>query len=158
MSDIIKQIEDDANVVINEILDKANLKPGSLFIVGCSSSETIGEHLGTASSKEAAEAIYRVLSRELGDRGVNMAVQCCEHLNRAVVIEAEVAEKYGFEEVNVVPQPHAGGAFAVEAYKNFKNPIVVENVKAMADGGMDIDGVMIGMHIHNVVVPLRLEN
>ncbi len=158
MSGIISQIEEDTKVVIKEILDNANLKEGSLFIVGCSSSETIGEHLGTASSKEAAEAIYKVVSGELSSRGVNLAVQCCEHLNRAVVIESDVAIKYGFEEVNVIPQPHAGGAFAVEAYKKFKAPIVVENVKAMADGGMDIGGVMIGMHIHNVVVPLRLEN
>ena len=117
--DIIEQIEKDAAEVIAEVAEKAKLKKGQLFIVGCSSSETIGEHMGTASSKDAAEAIYRVISKELSARGVNMAVQCCEHLNRAVVIEREVAAKYGFEEVNVIPQPHAGGAFAVEASCGF---------------------------------------
>ena len=114
--------------------------------------------MGTASSRDAAEAIYRAISKELQTRGVNLAVQCCEHLNRAVVIEREVAVKYGLEEVNVVPQPHAGGAFAVEAYSKFRNPIVVESIEAKADGGIDIGGVMIGMHIHPVVVPLRLEH
>ena len=140
--EIIEQIEKDAAEVIAEVAEKAKLKEGQLFIIGCSSSETIGEHMGTASSKDAAEAIYRALSKELSARGVNMAVQCCEHLNRAVVIERAVAAKYGFEEVNVIPQPHAGGAFAVEAFRKFNDPI----------------GVMIGMHIHPVVVPLRLEH
>ena len=153
--EIIEQIEKDAAEVIAE---KAKLKEGQLFIIGCSSSETIGEHMGTASSKDAAEAIYRALSKELSARGVNMAVQCCEHLNRAVVIERAVAAKYGFEEVNVIPQPHAGGAFAVEAFSKFNDPIVVESIEAKADAGIDIGGVMIGMHIHPVVVPLRLEH
>jgi TIGR01440 family protein len=156
--DIIEQIEKDAALVITEVAEKAKLKEGQLFVIGCSSSETIGEHMGTASSKDAAEAIFKIVSGELKRQGVNLAVQCCEHLNRAVVVERAVAEKYGFEEVNVVPQPHAGGAFAVEAYKNFNDPVVVESINARADAGIDIGGVMIGMHIHPVVVPLRLEN
>ncbi len=156
--DIVEQIRNDATVVIAEIIEKANLKKNQLFVVGCSSSETIGEHMGTASSKDAAETIYEVISKELNERGVNLAVQCCEHLNRSVVVEREVAEKYGFEEVNVIPQPHAGGAFAVEAYSRFKDPVVVESIGAKADAGIDIGGVMIGMHIHPVVVPLRLEH
>ena len=113
--------------------------------------------MGTASSKDAAEAIYSAVVSELLSRKIRVAVQCCEHLNRAVVVERETAEKYGFEEVNVIPQPHAGGAFAVEAYKNFKDPIVVESIEAKADAGLDIGGVLIGMHIHPVVVPLRME-
>ena len=156
--EIIEQIEKDAAEVIAEVAEKAKLKEGQLFIIGCSSSETIGEHMGTASSKDAAEAIYRALSKELSARGVNMAVQCCEHLNRAVVIERAVAAKYGFEEVNVIPQPHAGGAFAVEAFRKFNDPIVVESIEAKADAGIDSGGVMICMHIHPVVVPLRLEH
>ena len=156
--DIIEQIEQDAAAVISEVAEKAALKEGQLFIIGCSSSETIGEHMGTASSKDAAETIYKVISKALEERGVSMAVQCCEHLNRAVVVERETMLKYGFEEVNVIPQPHAGGAFAVEAYKNFKDPVVVESIEAKADAGIDIGGVMIGMHIHPVVIPLRLEH
>lgn len=154
----IEEIKNDAEAVIDEVIEKSGLKEGMLFVVGCSSSETIGEHMGTASSKEAAEVIFKILSTKLSSLGVDLAVQCCEHLNRAVVVEREVAERYGFEEVNVIPQPHAGGAFAVEAYSNFREPIVVESINARADAGIDIGGVMVGMHIHPVVVPLRLEN
>ena len=156
--ELIEMIRNDAADVIKEVIEKAKLKEGQLFIIGCSSSETIGEHMGTASSKDAAEAIYEAVSNELNKTGVDLAVQCCEHLNRAVVVEREVAERFGFEEVNVVPQPHAGGAFAVKAYSSFKDPVVVESIEARADAGIDIGGVMIGMHIHPVVVPLRLEH
>jgi uncharacterized protein (TIGR01440 family) len=155
---IIEQIRGDAARVIKEVVEKAKLREGQLFIIGCSSSETIGEHMGTASSADAAEAIYKSVVEELLSGKIQVAVQCCEHLNRAVVVERETAEAYGFEEVNVVPQPHAGGAFAVEAYKNFKDPVVVESIEAKADAGLDIGGVMVGMHIHPVVVPLRMEN
>lgn len=155
---IIEQISCDATQVIKEVIDKAKLAEGQLFIIGCSSSETIGEHMGTASSKDAAEAIYKVVANELKSQGIRVAVQCCEHLNRAVLVERETAEKYGFEIVNVIPQPHAGGAFAVEAYKNFDDPVMVESIEAKADAGLDIGGVLIGMHIHPVVVPLRMEN
>ena len=156
--DTIEQIYNDASQVINEVMEKAKLKEGQLFIIGCSSSETIGERMGTASSKDAAQAIYSAVVSELQSRNIRVAVQCCEHLNRAVVVERETAEHYGFEEVNVIPQPHAGGAFAVEAYKNFKDPVVVESIEAKADAGLDIGGVLIGMHIHPVVVPLRMEH
>ena len=87
-----------------------------------------------------------------------MAVQCCEHLNRALVVSREVMDRYGFEQVNVIPQYHAGGAFAVTHYNNLQDPVVVENINARADAGMDIGGVLVGMHIHPVVVPLRLES
>ncbi len=156
--ELIEMIRNDAADVIKEVIEKAKLKEGQLFVIGCSSSETIGEHMGTASSRDAAEAIYEAVSNELNKTGVDLAVQCCEHLNRAVVVEREVAERFGFEEVNVVPLPHAGGAFAVKAYSSFKDPVVVESIEARADAGIDIGGVMIGMHIHPVVVPLRLEH
>ena len=155
---LIEQIRNDASNVIKEVIEKAKLKEGQLFVIGCSSSETIGEHMGTASSKDAAEAIFEAIIPELEKAGVSLAVQCCEHLNRSLVVEREDAQKYGFEEVNVIPQPHAGGAFAVKAYGSFKDPVVVETIDARADAGIDIGGVMVGMHIHPVVVPLRLEN
>ena len=157
-TELVMQIKKDAAAVIEEMAEKSNLKKGQLFIIGCSSSEIVGEHMGTASNKDAAEAMYSAISDFLHEKGVDMAVQCCEHLNRSVVVEREVAERYGFEEVNVVPQPHAGGAFATKAYNSFKDPVVVENINSKADAGIDIGGVMIGMHIHPVVVPLRLEN
>ena len=154
----IETIQNDTAAVIKEVAEKAKLKEGQLFIIGCSSSEVVGEHMGTASNKDAAEIIFETVTAELSAIGVNLAVQCCEHLNRACVVERAVAEKYGFEEVNVIPQPHAGGAFAVKAYNSFKDPVVVESINAKADAGIDIGGIMIGMHIHPVVVPLRMEH
>jgi len=155
---LINSIRDDAFDVIREVISKAKIKEGQLFVIGCSSSEIVGEHMGTASSKDAAEAVFGVIIPELKKAGVSIAVQCCEHLNRSLVVEREVAVRYGFEEVNVIPQPHAGGAFAVKAYGSFDDPIVVESINACADAGIDIGGVMVGMHIHSVVVPLRLDN
>ncbi len=158
MDELIKKIEDDTRKIIEEICDKAKIREGSLFLLGGSSSETVGKKLGTASNKESAEAVIGTVYSELKKRGADLAVQCCEHLNRAIVVERKTAEKYDLEEVNVIPQPHAGGAFAVAAYGLFEDPVMVEDIRAKADAGMDIGGVMIGMHIHPVVVPLRLEN
>ena len=153
----INTLKQDAERVITEIIEKAKLTKGMLFVIGCSSSEMIGCHMGTASSRTAAEAVYEVIEKKLSDRGVFLAVQCCEHLNRALVVSREVAEKYEFEQVNVIPQPHAGGAFAVTHFQHLQDPVMVENIRARADAGMDIGGVLIGMHIRPVVVPLRLE-
>ena len=151
------RIEEETKKIMTEICEAAKLREGSLFVLGGSSSETVGEKLGTASNRESAEAIVETVYEELKKRGAHLAVQCCEHLNRALVVERETAERYDLEEVNVVPMPHAGGAFSVAAYQLFADPVMVENIKAKADAGLDIGGVMIGMHIHPVVVPLRLE-
>ena len=158
MTDLTEKITSDVKNVITEIIEKAKMKENSVFVLGGSSSETVGEKLGTASNRESAEAVISTVLNELKAQGVYLAVQCCEHLNRALVVERAVAERLDLEVVNVIPQPHAGGAFAVAAYKLFENPVMVESLNAKADAGMDIGGVMIGMHIHPVVVPLRLEN
>ena len=143
---------------VTEICEAASLQEGEIFVVGCSSSEVLGSRIGTATNMEIAEALYEGIASVLQQRGIFLAGQCCEHLNRAIVCERCVAEKYGFEEVNVVPKPHAGGAFAVKHYVNLTDPVVVESVNQKAAAGLDIGGVMIGMHIHPVVVPIRLEN
>ena len=156
--DIIKA---DAEKVMAEVMEKARLKDNALFIVGCSSSEVIGNRMGTSKdgqTDEAVEIIYEVINRYLSEINADLAVQCCEHLNRAVVCDRSVADKYGFDVVNVIPQIHAGGAFAVKHYKSLKDPVVVESIDQRADAGIDIGGVMIGMHIHPVVVPLHLDN
>ena len=147
-----------ANAVINEVIEKASLKAGSLLVIGCSSSEVLGSRMGTNSSVETADAIYEEISAILSEKNIDLAVQCCEHLNRAIVLEKEVAVKRGFEPVNVIPQPKAGGSFATAHYKALKEPYVVENIDAKADAGIDIGGVMVGMHIRPVVVPIKLEN
>lgn len=135
-----------------ELCEKAGLKKGRILIVGCSSSEIVGERIGTNSSIEAAEAVYEGITAALAERGVYLAAQCCEHLNRAVVVEREAVP--GAEPVNAVPQPKAGGSFAATAYRRFADPVVLEEIRA--DAGLDIGDTLIGMHLKKVAVPVRL--
>ena len=154
-------VKEETQIIINEIFEKAKFEKGDIFIVGCSSSEVIGNRMGTSKDGETdkvVEEIYCVISTAVKEKGGFLAVQCCEHLNRAVVLEKEAMEKFDFERVNVIPQPHAGGAFAVKHYKSLVNPVVAENINAKAVIGLDIGGVMIGMHIKPVVVPIRLDH
>ena len=152
--EVLKKLEQESYDAACEILETANLKAGNLFVVGCSTSEVIGGKIGTASSPETAQAVFAGIYRAAQEQGVYLAAQCCEHLNRALIIEAEAADKYGYEEVNVVPQPKAGGSFATAAYAAFKEPVAVEHIKAHA--GMDIGDTLIGMHLKNVAVPVRI--
>lgn len=154
----LNKIKEEASEIVKEIIDKAGLKKGDLFVVGCSSSEVHGAMIGTESSVDIANAIYETIYPLLQERGIEMAAQCCEHLNRALVVERRTLEKYDLEEVNVVPQPKAGGSWATCAYEHFDDAVLVENLRQKADAGLDIGGTLIGMHIHPVVVPLRLEN
>ena len=149
-----EDIKQQAASAVSELLEQANLRRGSVLVIGCSSSEVVGERIGHGSSVEAAEAVYDAIAPILSERGIYLAAQCCEHLNRALIIEAECAEKYGYEPVCVVPQPKAGGSFATTAWKNFANPVAVEHIRA--DAGMDIGGTLIGMHLKDVAVPVRL--
>lgn len=137
-----------------ELLAAANLRPGDIFVVGCSSSEIMGGRIGKASSLEAAQAVFDGLYPLLREKGIYLAAQCCEHLNRALIIEAECAEKYGYDPVSVRPQPEAGGSFAAAAWERFRFPVAVEQIRAHA--GLDIGGTLIGMHLRPVAVPVRL--
>lgn len=152
--EIEKQSKDIIEEFFEEVSKKTNVREGSLLVIGCSTSEVVGGHIGKDSSIETAEAIYSGIKAELERRGINLVAQCCEHLNRALVIEREVAEKLGLEIVNAVPQIHAGGSFSVTVYKNMKEPVLVEEVKA--DFGIDIGDTLIGMHLKKVAVPVRL--
>lgn len=143
-----------ANQVILDLIEQAKLKEGQLLVIGCSSSEIVGERIGKGSSMEAAAAVWEGIYPELQKRGIRLAVQCCEHLNRALIVERETAERFSFEQVNAVPHPHAGGAFATTAYNAFEDPVAVEEIRA--DAGLDIGGTLIGMHLKRVAVPLRL--
>jgi len=125
-----------------------------VLVIGCSSSEIVGEIIGHGSSLEAAEAVYEAVAPILEERGIWLAAQCCEHLNRALILEAECAEQYGYEPVCVVPKPKAGGSFAATAWKRFASPVAVEHIRAHA--GLDIGGTLIGMHLKEVAVPVRL--
>ncbi len=137
-----------------EIIEKSNLEKGNILVIGCSTSEVIGSKIGTNSSPETATELFEGIKKAADESGVYIAAQCCEHLNRAIIIEAD-AVPYA-EKVNVIPQPKAGGSFATAAYKAFKNPVALEEIKA--DAGLDIGFTMIGMHLKKVAVPVRLTN
>ena len=148
--EIAKQTE----TVMDEIIEATGIKAGQIFVVGCSSSEIVGSRIGKGSSFEAARAVFEVICKKLEEKGIYLAAQCCEHLNRAIVIEEDAAEKYGLEVVAAIPQPKAGGSFATLTYENLNSPVLVESVKAHA--GIDIGGTLIGMHLRAVAVPVRL--
>lgn len=151
---MIDEIFEAAKTAVCELIDKGCLHSGDLLVVGCSSSEVLGEKIGTHSSTNAAEAIVSALLPVLKEHGIFLAAQCCEHLNRALIVEAEYAKAHGLEQVNVVPYPKAGGSFATSVYRAMTHPVAVEHVKA--DAGMDVGDTLIGMHLKEVAVPLRL--
>ena len=153
MSYTYEEIREQAKTASSELVETAKLKQGDILIVGCSSSEEVGLHIGKGSDINAAGAIYEGIRSVLQPKGIYLAAQCCEHLNRAVIVEKE-ALLPGTEIVNVVPQPHAGGSFAMTVYQNAKCPVAVEEIKA--DAGMDIGRTLIGMHLKKVAVPVRL--
>ncbi len=154
MGFILQEIQAQAAQAAGELLDAAGLRPGDIVVVGCSSSEIVGGRIGKASSLEAAQAVFAGVYPLLEERGLFLAAQCCEHLNRALVVEADCAEKYGYDPVSVRPQPKAGGSFAATAWDSFRRPQAVEQIRAHA--GLDIGGTLIGMHLRPVAVPVRL--
>ena len=149
-----KTVYEQVKQAAEELVEVAKLKAGDLFVVGCSSSEITGAKIGTDSKPETADEVFRGVYEVLKGKGIYLAAQCCKHLNRALVVEADYAEKHGIETVNAVPQPKAGGSFATAAYKGFARPVLVETVQAAA--GLDIGGTLIGMHLKRVAVPVRL--
>lgn len=153
-ADILTRIRSDALDALNEFLPVARLLSGQILVVGCSSSEMMGGRIGKYSSPDAAAALTDTLLPPLAERGIYLAAQCCEHLNRALIVERACAERYGLEVVWVKPQPHAGGSFATAVWERFSDPVAVESIRAHA--GMDIGQTLIGMHLRRVAVPVRL--
>lgn len=149
-TELTKQAEE----VTREIVEKAGLTKGQIFVVGCSSSEICGDKIGTNSNLEVAQAVFKGIYQVLQEKGIYLAAQCCEHLNRAIIVERDAVPFSDI--VNVVPQPKAGGSFGTTAYKTFENPVAVEEIRA--DAGIDIGGTLIGMHIKKVAVPVKLEH
>ena len=147
-------IYEQAQAAISELCEKAKLKAGNIVVAGCSTSEVIGSKIGTNSSPEVAAEIFAALHDYTQSKGLYLAVQCCEHLNRAIITERSAVPCA--EPVNVVPQPKAGGSLATKAYAGFADPVAVEDIKA--DAGLDIGLTLIGMHLKKVAVPVRLEN
>lgn len=151
---LYEQIIKESKIAAEELICRSNISKGDILVIGCSSSEILGSVIGKGSSYKAAEAVFSSIYPLISEKGIYLAAQCCEHLNRAIVIERECAEKYGYDEVSAVPQPKAGGSFATVVYKNLTSPVLVEHIKAHA--GIDIGGTLIGMHLRDVAVPLRL--
>ncbi len=149
----LEVVSNQLRVCLDEYIGQGHAKSGTIFVVGCSTSEVAGERIGTAGTFEVAETLYNELTSFAKQTGVNLAFQCCEHLNRALVVERALVENTLFEEVTVVPAQHAGGALATYAYKQMNDPVVVEFI--LANGGIDIGDTFIGMHIKHVLVPVR---
>ncbi|MFD2910264.1 TIGR01440 family protein [Jeotgalibacillus terrae] len=140
--------------ILREYQEQASLKSGQLFVIGCSTSEVIGRKIGTSGTDEVAEALYKAFETFAAETGVHLAFQGCEHINRALIIEREAAERYNLEDVTVVPVRKAGGAMASYAYRHMKDPVAVERIQA--HGGIDIGDTLIGMHLKPVAVPIRV--
>lgn len=149
----LEQLKKDTRLILCDALDKANLRQGQILVLGLSSSEVAGGQIGKASSIEIGEVIVKTLLDELTSREIFLAVQGCEHLNRALVVERELADKKELEIVNVLPSLHAGGAGQLAAFKYFKDPVEVEFITAQA--GLDIGDTSVGMHVKHVQVPIR---
>ena len=148
-----EEIKNQAAQAVTELLEAAKLSEGDIFVIGCSSSEIKGARIGKGSDIDAAKAVYEGVYPILKSKGIYLAAQCCEHLNRAVIVEKD-ALLPGTEICNVVPQLHAGGSFAMTVYENAKHPVAVEEIKA--DAGMDIGDTLIGMQLKKVAVPVRI--
>lgn len=152
----MNEIYNQAYSAASELIEKSGIGSGDIAVIGCSTSEVIGEKIGTSGTLEVAQEIFNGLNAAFSEKGIYIAAQCCEHLNRAIIIEKEKADMLGLEQVCVVPHPRAGGSFATAAWQTMKNPVAVEEIKA--DAGIDIGTTLIGMHLKRVAVPLRLEN
>ena len=149
---LLAQIKEDAAAAARQLSEAAKLHRGQIVVIGCSSSEVVGHQVGSWSTPEVGQSIYDGLQSVFAPMGVYIAAQCCEHLNRALIVEREAVPYTDI--VNVVPQPKAGGSFATACYQNFAHPVALEEIRA--DAGLDIGGTLIGMHLKKVAVPVRL--
>ena len=148
-----KDIQRATSQIVEDVIDKANLKQGAIFVLGLSSSEVIGGQIGKESSQEIGEIIVKTVLAILDEKGIHLAVQGCEHVNHALVVERQVAEQFSLEIVSVLPTLHAGGSGQLAAFKFMQDPVEVEFIKAQA--GLDIGDTAIGMHVKHVQVPIR---
>ena len=150
--ELLEQVKEEAANAAKQLVAEARLHKGQIVVVGCSTSEVVGHKVGSWSTPEVGQAIFDGLNSVFAPLGINIAAQCCEHLNRALIVDYDAVP--GAEVVNVVPQPKAGSSFATAAYNAFSHPVALEEIKA--DAGLDIGGTLIGMHLKRVAVPVRL--
>ena len=150
---LLVQVKEEASNAARQLAEVARLHKGQIVVEGCSTSEVVGHNVGSWSTPEVANAIFEGLNSVFSPMGVYIAAQCCEHLNRALIVEHEAVPNG--EIVNVMPQPKAGSSFATAAYHSFRHPVALEEIRA--DAGLDIGGTLIGMHLKKVAVPVRLQ-
>jgi uncharacterized protein (TIGR01440 family) len=151
---MIDSIAIDLRSALDELYSAAKVEEGGILVVGCSTSEVLGKKIGTAGSGDVASAIYDTVAAFCEAHGLYLAAQCCEHLNRSLVVEKKLMKARSLTRVNAVPQVHAGGSFATAAWAGMTEPVLVDRV--VADFGIDIGNTLIGMHIRPVVVPVRV--
>ena len=149
----MSQITNQLKTAFDELISQSSFEEGDILVVGCSSSEVLGERIGTSGSLETATEIFEVLKEKCDSKGLFLACQCCEHLNRALVVEKALAKRERLTIVNAVPHEKAGGSFATAAYRGFENPVLVEEITCQL--GIDIGNTLIGMHLQRVAVPVR---
>lgn len=149
----LQHLQNQLSQLLNELEQQVQFKPKQLFVIGCSTSEIVGSKIGTAGAMEVAEALYEEFARFAKKHDIYLVFQGCEHINRALTLEYEAAEKYSLEPVTVIPVKHAGGSMSAYAYTQMENPVVVERINAHA--GIDIGQTLIGMHLKEVVIPVR---
>ena len=150
---LLAQVKEESANAARQLAEAARLHKGQIVVVGCSTSEVVGHNVGSWSTPEVANAIFEGLNSVFAPMGVYIAAQCCEHLNRALIVEHEAVPNG--EIVNVMPQPKAGSSVAPAAYHSFRHPVALEEIRA--DAGLDIGGTLIGMHLKKVAVPVRLQ-
>ena len=150
---LLAQVKEESANAARQLAEAARLHKGQIVVVGCSTSEVVGHNVGSWSTPEVANAIFEGLNSVFAPMGVYIAAQCCEHLNRALIVEHEAVPNG--EIVKVMPQPKAGSSFATAAYHSFRHPVALEEIRA--DAGLDIGGTLIGMHLKKVAVPVRLQ-
>ena len=152
----LAEIQSQTRATMEKLLEIAKLRERQIVVIGCSTSEISGNKIGSATNPDIAGVMIKELMEPCKKAGIYLAIQCCEHLNRALVIEHECAQLYHLDEVNVRPVHKAGGALAEIAMNSFVEPVVVERI--VADAGLDIGDTIIGMHLRSVVVPVRTEH
>ncbi|NOJ70630.1 TIGR01440 family protein [Paenibacillus alvei] len=151
----MEQVREQAEAAAHALVREAGLKPGQIVVIGCSTSEVAGVRIGTSGASDTAQAIFAGLSVLRSSYGLEVAIQCCEHLNRALVVERRTLERFGLLEVSAVPVRKAGGSMAAYAYRHLPDACLAEELEAHA--GIDIGETLIGMHLRRVAVPLRTE-
>ncbi|WP_340005442.1 TIGR01440 family protein [Paenibacillus sp. FSL K6-0276] len=154
MDEVVELSLTEATVtVLRELAEAGNLGSGKIVVVGVSTSEVAGVRIGTGGALEVAQQLLEGVRLVAAEKGFHLVYQCCEHLNRALVMERSLLESLGLNEVSAVPIPGAGGSMAAAAYRSMKDPVLAETIEAHA--GLDIGETLIGMHLRRVAVPFR---